>query len=113
MTPDPIFDLHIKTARFAPVELTADLAGLPENERQVLAKLVDAAKVIDALFLRQVWAGNESILLELCRDSSSLGQARLRYFMINKGPWSRLDENESFIPGAPPKPAQANFYPMD
>ena len=31
--------------------------------------------------------------------------------MINKGPWSRLDHNEVFIPGAPSKPPQANFYP--
>ena len=28
-----------------------------------------------------------------------------------QGPWSRLDHNEPFIPGAPPKPPQANFYP--
>ncbi len=67
--------------------------------------------MIDALFLRQVWAGNETMLLDLVRDQSELGRARLHYFLINKGPWSRLDHNEPFIPGAPPKPEQANFYP--
>jgi hypothetical protein len=97
--------------RFAPVDLTADIASLPMNERQALAKLVEAAKVFDALFLRQVWEGNETMLMDLVRDASPLGQARLRYFLINKGPWSRLDEDEPFIPGAPPKPEQANFYP--
>ena len=40
------------------------------NERQALAKLVEAAKVFDALFLRQVWAGNETMLLDLARDQS-------------------------------------------
>jgi hypothetical protein len=35
----------------------------------------------------------------------------MHYFLINKGPWSRLDHNEPFNPGAPPKPPQANFYP--
>ncbi|HLG58282.1 MAG TPA: hypothetical protein VI485_23255 [Vicinamibacterales bacterium] len=102
--------LESMAARFAPVDLTADVASLPANERQVLAKLVQAAKVFDALFLRQVWEGNESMLLDLVRDGSPLGRARLHYFLINKGPWSRLDHNEPFIPGAPPKPAQANFY---
>ena len=66
-------------------------------------------KVFDALFLRQVWAGNEAMLLDLARDDSPLGRARLHYFLINKGPWSRLDHNEPFVPGAPPKPAQAQL----
>jgi hypothetical protein len=99
------------TARFAPVDLTADISALPANERQALAKLVEAAKIFDALFLRQVWDGNETLLLDLVRDSSALGRARLHYFLINKGPWSRLDHNEAFITGVPRKPAEANFYP--
>ena len=99
------------TARFAPVDLTADISALPPNERQALARLIEAAKVFDALFLRQVWAGNETLLLSLLGDRSELGQARLRYFLINKGPWSRLDRGEPFIPGVPAKPPQANFYP--
>ena len=98
-------------ARFAPVELTADISSLPTNERQALARLVEAAKIFDSLFLRQVWSGNESMLLALAQDSSELGRARLHYFLVNKGPWSRLDHNEPFIPGAPPKPPQGSFYP--
>ena len=103
--------IETMTRRFAPVDLTADISTLPANERQALAKLVEAGKVFDALFLRQVWEGNETMLMDLVRDTSSLGQARLHYFLINKGPWSRLDEDEPFIAGAPPKPEQANFYP--
>jgi hypothetical protein len=103
--------LQAMAARFAPVDLTADVSALPEHERQALAKLVEAAKVFDALFLRQVWEGNEAMLIDLVRDGSPLGRARQHYFLINKGPWSRLDENKPFIPGAPEKPADANFYP--
>ena len=98
-------------ARFAPVDLTVNVDALPPQERQALAKLVQAAKVFDALFLRQVWEGNEPMLLDLVRDTSPVGRARVHSFMINKGPWSRLDHNEPFIAGAPPKPPQANFYP--
>jgi hypothetical protein len=103
--------LETMTRRFAPVDIAADVSALPPNERRALAKLIDAAKVFDALFLRQVWAGNETMLMDLVRDPSDTGRARLRYFLINKGPWSRLDEGESFIPGAPAKPDAANFYP--
>jgi len=99
------------TARFAPVDVTADLSALPANERQALAKLVEAGRVFDALFLRQVWEGNEPMLTELAADQTPLGRARLHYFLLNKGPWSRLDDNEPFVDGAPPKPPQANFYP--
>jgi hypothetical protein len=98
-------------ARFARVDLTADLSTLPAREKKVLATLVQAATILDSLFLRQVWAGNESMLQTLARDASDLGRARLRYFLINKGPWSRLDRDEPFVPGAPPKPPQGNFYP--
>jgi hypothetical protein len=98
-------------SRFALTDITADIASLPESERAALAKLIEAAKMMDAIFLRQVWAGNEAMLLSLLRDESPLGRARLHYFLINKGPWSDLDMNAPFIPGAPAKPEAANFYP--
>ena len=103
--------LQTMAARFAPVDLTADISKLPDNERQALGKLIAASKIFDALFLRQVWEGNEAMLLDLARDDSPLGRARRHYFLINKGPWSRLDANEVFIPGAPKKPEEGNFYP--
>lgn len=103
--------LQKMTARFAPTEITADVSKMPAADRRVLAKLVEASKVIDALFLRQVWAGNEAMLADLARDDSPEGRARLHYFLINKGPWSRLDHNRPFVPGAPAKPVGANYYP--
>lgn len=111
---DPaVAGLQQQSARFAPTDLTADLSGLPPNEREALAHLIRAAQVMDALFLEQVWAGNEAMLQALIRDESPAGKARLHAFLINKGPWSRLDHNEPFIPGAPPKPPSANYYPSD
>lgn len=103
--------LQAMHARFAPVELRADISKLPPNERAALREMLAAAKVIDALFLRQAWAGNEALLLHLLGDASPVGQARLRYFLLNKGPWSRLDGDAPFVPDAPAKPAAANFYP--
>ena len=104
-------ELEAMAVRFAPVEISADISQLPGGERQALAKLVQAGLIMDALFLRQVWAGNESLLLGLIKDQTPIGKARLHYFLINKGPWSRLDHNKAFVPGVPGKPAEANFYP--
>src|SRR5262245_6053608 len=108
---DEAKQLEAATARFAPVDLTADISKLADNERRALARMIEAARIFDALFLHQVWAGNPTLLLNLVRDTSPLGRARLHAFLVNKGPWSRLDENKPFIPGVPPKPEQANFYP--
>ena len=104
-------DLARQAARFAPTEISADISGLAENERRALAHMIRAAQVMDALFLEQVWAGNEAMLFDLLRDQTDTGKARLHYFLINKGPWSRLDHNELFVMGAPPKPPSANYYP--
>jgi hypothetical protein len=106
-----IRDLQTKIARFAPTDIAADVSTLPASERQALAHLIKASQVMDALFLRQTWAGNEALLMSLLRDQSDLGRARLHYFLINKGPWSRLDHDEAFIEGVPQKPASANYYP--
>jgi hypothetical protein len=104
-------ELQRMAARFVPTEITADVSHLTPNDRRVLAKLVEASKMIDALFLRQVWSGNEAMLLDLVNDQTPEGRARLHYFLINKGPWDRLDHYRIFVPGAPKKPEGANFYP--
>ena len=103
--------LEAMARQFAPTEIGADISALPDNERQALARLVQAGWVMDSLFLRQSWAGNEALLLNLLTDKTPLGQARLHYFLINKGPWDRLDHNTRFVPHVPEKPEGANFYP--
>ena len=89
---------------FVPVEISASLAALPDTERRALTHIVEAARVMDGIFLEQVWAGNPSLLLKLVTDETPRGQARLKFFLTNKGPWSRLEDNRAFIPGVPPKP---------
>ncbi|MBU8900425.1 hypothetical protein DRW03_06590 [Corallococcus sp. H22C18031201] len=108
--PDAV-ELQRMTARFAPVDLKVDVKALPPEEKLALAKIVEAARVMDPLFLRQAWAGNETLLLDLVHDDSALGRARLHAFLLNKGPWSRLDEAQPFMPGVPAKPDEGNFYP--
>jgi Peptidase family M49 len=109
----PDNSLAAKIRRFAPTVMTANTARLSPNDRKALQRIIAAAKLYDQLYLRQIWSGNESLLKKLEADKTPLGRLRLHYFMINKGPWSQLDENEPFIEGVPPRPPQANFYPED
>ena len=102
----------VHSSRFAAVDIGADLSTLEPSDTQTLARLVASARIMDALFLRQVWAGNETMLQKLARDTSTGGREQLRAFLLNKGPWSRLDGNAPLVAGAPPKPEGANFYPI-
>jgi hypothetical protein len=106
--------LAAKIRRFAPTEITANTSQLSATDRQALTKIIEAAKLLDPLYLRQVWNGNPALLQRLEKDTSAAGRERLHYFRINVGPWSRLDNNEPFIDGVPPvKPPQGSFYPDD
>jgi hypothetical protein len=106
-------ELAKKIRRFAPTDLTADTSRLSAGDRKALHKIIEAAKLMDPLFLRQVWSGNEALKQKLEGDKSVVGRQRLHYFMINKGPWSRIDSNEAFIEGVPEKPHHATYYPDD
>jgi hypothetical protein len=103
--------LQKAAARFAPTEVSADLSALPPQELKALVRILLAARLMDTLYLRQVWAGNEPLLLRLAQDATPLGRARLHLFVQQKGPWFSLDHDAPFIPGVPPRPEPANFYP--
>ncbi|MFN2533051.1 MAG: hypothetical protein ABR555_17340, partial [Pyrinomonadaceae bacterium] len=107
-------DLAKKIARFAPTVLTANTSSLSAKDRMSLGKIIAAAKLLDPLYLRQTWSGNDALEKKLIADISGGGRQRLHYFYINDGPWSLLDNNEAFIEGVPKqKVPQANFYPDD
>ncbi|HEX8556860.1 MAG TPA: hypothetical protein VF668_02095 [Pyrinomonadaceae bacterium] len=107
-------ELNARIRRFAPTVITADTSRLSAGDRRALAKIIEAARLFDPLFLRQVWSGNVALQSRLEADTTPLGRARLHYFRINDGPWSQLDENVAFLPGVPrEKPATAAHYPDD
>ena len=99
-------------ARFAPTPLEVDTSGLSDGDRKALVQLTQASRLINDIFLTQLWSGNHAELAKLEKDTSQLGRERLHYFWINKGPWSEIDGHIAFVPGVPPKKLPgANFYP--
>jgi hypothetical protein len=106
--------LNRMISRFARTELNVDLSGLAAGDRQALVKLIEAARIYNDIFMRQLWQGNLALYAKLQQDSTPAGKARQHSFWINKGPWSELDGHTAFLPGVPAKkPAGANFYPED
>lgn len=91
-----------------------DHSLLNDNERQVVAKLIEASKLIDEIFWRQVSEENPDLRSRLQKQAndSALDRAGYEYFLMNKGPWDRLKRDEPFV-GTKTKPAGAAFYPED
>ncbi|HET9227900.1 MAG TPA: peptidase, partial [Thermoanaerobaculia bacterium] len=101
-------DIEQRLAKFTPTPLQADLTALSEEDRHVLDLLVQAARQMDEIFLRQVWEGNA----EMREKVKTLGGAAAEYYAVNAGPWDRLDEFKPFL-GDMPHPEGAGYYPVD
>ncbi len=103
-------DLKAKLAKFAPTEIGVEESRVPEKHRGVIKKLVEAAMIMDKLFLGQVAADNPAWRAKLAADPK-LADA-LAYFDVMYGPWDRLDHNKTFW-GDKAKPKGVTFYPED
>ena len=107
-------ELNSMAARFAPTPLPVDISGLSVGDRKALNKLVEAAQIVNHIFMQQFWSGDLATYQKLQQDTTPLGKARLHYFWINKGPWSEIDQYAAFLPDVPlRKLPGANFYPED
>jgi hypothetical protein len=96
-----------RLSQFAEASIDVRDELLPETWRPALLKLVEAAAVMDQLYLSQVSPDNA----RLGQTLEGEGQAdALAYFKIMYGPWDRLEGGEPFI-GSQPRPAGVSFYP--
>ena len=95
-----------------------DRALLGDNERQVVAKLIEASKFIDEIYWRQVSEQNAEYRTRLAAQASRSARDRAGYdyFIANRGRWDRLAQDEPFVApfgAAGHKPEGAAFYPAD
>ncbi|TCI04139.1 Zn-dependent hydrolase [Corallincola luteus] len=93
---------------YQPVSLTADLSAYSEQQKQMLALLIDASEIMDDLFWRQAFGEDKTTFLQAIEDPE------VRHFAaINYGPWDRLNGDKPFLTGYDDKPLGAEFYPHD
>uniref|UniRef100_A0A5B7BD41 Putative nudix hydrolase 3 n=1 Tax=Davidia involucrata TaxID=16924 RepID=A0A5B7BD41_DAVIN len=134
--------LQKQLCRYAHISLAAELTGLTDADKEALALLIKAATIMDEIFHLQVWYSNPTLRdwLKEHAEISNLDKLKWMYYLINKSPWSCLDESEAFLTTADSavkllpeatkringwkgleyrtafpmlKPPGANFYPPD
>ncbi|HEX7184408.1 MAG TPA: peptidase [Thermoanaerobaculia bacterium] len=105
-------DIEKRLAQLAPVPLEADLSALSPADRRVLDKLVEAARHMDEIFLRQAWTGNPELRQRIAGWNEGKEGAARQYYEINFGPWDRLAERQPFL-GDREHPEGAGYYPED
>ncbi len=101
-----------QAGKFAPVTIKYDVTILNENEAKALKKIVEAAKLMDEIFRRQVYSQNILLRDELAQYQQPEWKPYQDLFEIMFGPFDRLEEDKPFLTNTP-KPLGANFYPED
>jgi hypothetical protein len=94
------------------VKITYSAAKLSPDERRMVAKLVDAAGLLDCAYWRQ--SDPEALKLYLSLEKSRKPKDILlrRYLRINGSRFDLIDDEKPFV-GTQPMPPGQGFYPPD
>ena len=93
---------------YFPVTLSADINHLTNNQKQMLAVLIDASVIMDDLFWKQAFPQDKTTFLSLINDPDVQNFADINY-----GPWDRLNGDQAFLSDTDEKSLGAQFYPAD
>jgi len=102
-------DLARRIARWPTLEIPFRSRGLTPRQIEMTAKLVEAARQIDAIYWRQSDPYALTLAAQLKGSGTARDQQILRYLSINGGQYDLLDGLRSFINGDP-APAGRGFY---
>ena len=97
--------------KYTVVPMDFDARTLAPRQRELLRRLVEAARLADEIFWRQTAPGNVELRERILKTRSPDDPVR-RFFLMQGGPYDRLDHNAPFM-DVPPKPPGAGFYPPD
>lgn len=109
---EPVGDIAERAKAYAVVEVAPDLSGLSATQREVIAELVAAGRVIGDLFRVQATPCYDAVATAVAAYRGPDADALRRYFDINAGPWDRRQGLEPFC-GGWTHPEGANYYPGD
>jgi hypothetical protein len=110
--PSEGYDLAAQRAKIARIQMSPNVAFLNAEERKVVNLLIQAAELMNPIYLRQRSIQNPTIRAEIERSQHPQKAALLDMFDLHFGPWDTLAENHPFY-GGEAKPAGAGFYPAD
>jgi Peptidase family M49 len=106
------YDLAAQRAKIARIQMAPNTAFLNPEEREVVNLLIQAAELMNPIYLRQRSVENPTIRAEIARSGHDRKVELLDMFDLHFGPWDTLAENHPFY-GGEAIPAGAGFYPKD
>ncbi len=109
-------EMRKRLAAYAPVALRADLSALTPSDRAALDRLVEAARMMDELYWRQM--GRQALAARAAFSNAVTPLDRLYrdFILINYGPFDIRDGMRRFVEvdgDAGPRRPGAGFYPED
>ena len=111
VAPAMVLGEPVSPPKLQAVEVEVDLGALASNEKAALARIVHAARRLDALYMRQVWPGTAALLKDRTPPRDDLAAAERDALNFFKGPWDQ--QGRVFLAGAPATRPIGDFYPAD
>ena len=105
-------DLAERVAKFKPIHISFDSAGLSDREKKMVDKLVDAAGLLDCIYWRQSDPEGLKLYLSLANKTDERDRLLREYLKINGGRFDLIDDNKPFV-GTKPAPPGRAFFPWD
>ena len=109
---DAGYDLAEQRAKIVPITMNPDTSFLNAEQRQVVNLLIQAAELMNPIYLRQKYAENPEVRAEIAASDAPNKALLLDMFDLHFGPWDTLAENHPFY-GDRGWPEGAGFYPTD
>lgn len=102
-------ELAADLAKFKPVKIHFDQSHLTDREKQMIAKLVDAAGLLDCIYWRQ--SDPEGLKLYVALEGNTNPQSQMirELLKINGGRYLQIDDDKPFI-GTEAASAGRGFY---
>ena len=90
-------DLAQRVAKFKPVEMPFNSAGLSARERQLVDKLVEACRYLEDIYWRQSDPDALTLYQQLAGSADARDDLLRRYIFINASRFDLLEDNQPFV----------------
>lgn len=98
--------------KLAVVRMAPDTTFLSAEERQVVNLLIEAAELMNPIYLRQLFELNPEVRAQIAAFDHPQRPLLLQKFDAFFGPWDPIEEDKPFF-GNTPRPDGGGFYPAD
>ena len=105
-----VADLDLRLAKFRPVKMRFDSAGLTAREKQLVEKLIEASHHLEDIYWRQSDPEGLALYRSLEGGRNSADQKLLRFLRINGSRFDLIDDNKPFVGTERIAPGRG-FYP--